>query len=367
MKMHPKLLLVFLCFSQASFADCTDVIKLSKITTEVVQNKDSFESNASAFCKEYKSLSSSTKSATYGLSYKFLAASMGNANASETEVASKVCSSDASQASRSDAYRQYVESISDKAYSAYEACERMKGAKMTFTLNSLLNKSITISVGNSTNVAAPAEIAFDTSGDAKCEWKTKGASQETLSLPTGSSALLKCSRKNTDEESAIIITVISDSNGNSLTIPWAALDKDGVPIDHLRLLNKKFETAIANLDIASKQLTSAVVSFSSTQCPSGWEEYAPAYGRFIRGIDKSGGKTDPVGLREPGALQDDQFRKHSHEISLQGASGNRAFVNRGPAWGYDDWHGATSTTSSNEVGADETRPKNVSLLYCVKK
>jgi len=338
------------------------------MTTEVIQNKDSFESSASAFCREYKSVSSSAKSATYGLSYKFLAASMGNSNASETEVASKVCSSDASQTSRSDAYRQYIESISDKAYSAYEACERMKGAKMTFTLNSLLNKSISIYVGNSTNVVAPAQIAFDTAGDAKCEWIPKEPSQEkTISLPTGSSALLKCSRTNTDEESAIIITAFSDSYGNSLTIPWAALDKNGMPIDYLKLLNKKFETAIANLDMASKQLAGAVVSFSSTQCPSGWEEYVPAYGRFIRGIDKSGGKTDLDGLRAPGTLQDDQFKKHSHEISLQGAAGNSAFHNRAPAWGYDDFHGAVSTASSKEVGADETRPKNVSLLYCIKK
>jgi len=364
MQIYPKLLIVFLCFSQASYADCTDVIKLSKITTEVIQNKDSFESNASAFCKEYKSSGSSVKTATYGLSYKFLAASMGNANASETEVASKVCSSDASQASRSDAYRQYVESISDKAYSAYESCERMKGAKMTFTLNSLLNKSITISVGNSSNIAAPAVITFDTSGDAKCEWKTTGASQETLSLPTGSSALLKCSRTNIGEESAITITETSSANGNSLTIPWAALDKDGVPIDHLKLLNKKFETAIANLDAASRQLTGAIVSFNSAQCPSGWEEFVPAYGRFIRGIDKSG-IIDPDGNRNPGGLQEDAIKEHTHNLPNNNILYSGA--NGGPHSPWVGGNGIGKTGGIVEGHGIETRPKNVALLYCLRK
>ena len=34
-----------------------------------------------------------------------------------------------------------------------------------------------------------------------------------------------------------------------------------------------------------------VAAFNLTACPSGWTEYTPAYGRFIRGIDKSGSNT----------------------------------------------------------------------------
>ena len=357
----------FLCLAAPAMAECIDVIKLSKVTSEVVQSKDSFESNASAFCKEYKSNTTSTKSASYGLSYKFLAASMGTANASETEVASKVCSSDASQSSRSDAYRQYVESISEKAYSAYEACERFKGADITFTLNSILTKSLTISVGNSSKKSAPALITFAPDGAAKCEWQSLGPQQSTLTLPTGSSALLRCTRTDIGEESAITITDTSTSNSNSLTIPWAAVGADGIAIDHLKTLNKKFEAAIASLELASKQLTGAVVSFNSTQCPAGWVEYTEGYGRFIRGIDKSGSKIDPSEKREPGSQQDDLVRRHNHQLSLRGASGNNAFVNRSPAWGYDNWLGAATATTTAEAGGDETRPKNVALLFCAKK
>lgn len=359
-----------LTLNQASYADCTDVIKLSKITSEVVQNRDSFESNASAFCKEYKSTSTTAKSANYGLSYKFLAASMGTANASETEVASKVCSSDASQSSRADAYRQYVESISDKAYSAYEACERMKSAEITFTLNSLLNKSITISVGNSSKKAAPAQIAFDASGGATCEWKIIGQKQDILTLPTGSSALLKCSRSNIEEEAAITITETSSASGNSLTIPWAALDKNGVPIDHIKLLNKKVENSVAQLEAITKQIVGAVIPFKASECPNGWAEYEPAKGRFIRGIDRSG-TIDPDGkTRVIGSIQDDDVKAHTHpykDIYWSEAWGTVAgslWGNKGDQDRDNKGYEMDRTTVSNQ--GSESRPKNVSLLYCIK-
>lgn len=353
------------------FADCTDVIKLSKTTSEVVQNRDSFESSAAAFCKEYKSTSSTSKSASYGLSYKFLAASMGNSAASETDVASKFCSSDSSQASRSDAYRQYVESISDKAYSAYQACESMKNADITFTLNSLLSKSIIISVGNSSKKSAPALMAFDTSSGAKCEWKSANPSTDTISLPTGSTARLNCSRTDTSEESAITITEISGANGNSLTIPWAALDKNGLPVDQLSLLNKKFEAAISKLDALSSQLVGGVVAFNSKRCPIGWDEFVPAYGRFVRGLDRSGANIDVDGERQIGSPQSDDIKAHSHQYNdiywseAWGSVGNKLVGNRGDQ--DQDNKGYEMSRTTGESGGRETRPKNVALLYCVRK
>ncbi len=51
----------------------------------------------------------------------------------------------------------------------------------------------------------------------------------------------------------------------------------------------------------------AIVAFDATACPKGWFEYAPAYGRFLRGIDSSLGGIDPDGKRRPSSLQNDQF------------------------------------------------------------
>jgi hypothetical protein len=347
-------------------ADCTDVIKLSKTTSSTVQNKSSIDSAASSFCSEYKKGTSTTKSENYGISYKFLAASMGKNSASETEIASSFCSSDTSSSSRQDAYQQYVESISDKAYAAYTSCERMKSASVTFTINSLLKKSTMISVGNSASMNYTATLSYDTSEGTICAWYNPGVKPDTIQLNQGYSTTLKCTRSSTDEESAITITELSSGNANSLTIPWAAMDKDGLPVDHLRRLNQTVETATTELDTATKNLSGAVVSFNLSTCPTGWKDYQPAYGRFIRGIDKSGNKIDVDSTRAPGTLQNEDLKKHTHALTLVGRSGNKAFIDRPPAWGYDDAVGKPSTATTNETGGEETRPKNVALLYCEK-
>lgn len=367
MKTITSSLSLSLILCSAVNADCTDVIKLSKTTSSTVQNKSSIDSAASSFCSEYKKGSSSSKSENYGISYKFLAASMGKNSASETEIASSFCSSDSSSSSRQDAYQQYVESISDKAYSAYTSCERMKSASVTFTLNSLLKKSTMISVGNSASMNYTATLSYDTSEGTTCAWNNPGTKPDTIQLSQGNSSTLKCTRSTTDEESAITITELSSGNANSLTIPWAAMDKNGLPIDHLKRLNQSVETATTELDIATKSLTGSVIAFNLSSCPNGWQEYQPAYGRFIRGIDKSGNKIDPDSIRTPGTLQNEDLKKHNHTLTLAGRSGNKAFINHPPAWGYDDSVGAPSTASSNETGGEETRPKNVALLYCEKK
>ena len=57
----------------------------------------------------------------------------------------------------------------------------------------------------------------------------------------------------------------------------------------------------------------AVIAFDSEKCPTlGWREYKLAHGRFIRGINRSGGDIDPDGERKAGSIQDEQFAAHSH-------------------------------------------------------
>jgi len=104
-----------------------------------------------------------------------------------------------------------------------------------------------------------------------------------------------------------------------------------------------------------------VSAFSWTSCPTWWSEYTLAYGRFIRWIDKSWTSIDPDGERSVWDTQDDMFENHTHSTyhpwsqnaakrindRINIASDIQANVNI-PTWGT------------------ETRPKNVSLLYCKK-
>ena len=64
----------------------------------------------------------------------------------------------------------------------------------------------------------------------------------------------------------------------------------------------------------------AVIAFNLPACPAGWSEYKPAYGRFIRGIDKSGNKIDPDGQRKEESYQEDAIRNITG--SLNGVCGD---------------------------------------------
>jgi hypothetical protein len=135
----------------------------------------------------------------------------------------------------------------------------------------------------------------------------------------------------------------------------------------------------------------AVMAFNLSTCPAGWTEYAPARGRFVRGIDTTGSRdTDPDGRRQPGGTQDDAIRNITGSITgVLGGSGtawpwgfhpgnsgafsvarSRGEYNRynGP-YNPADGVGDTATFDASRVvrTAPENRPKNVALLYCEKQ
>jgi microcystin-dependent protein len=100
-------------------------------------------------------------------------------------------------------------------------------------------------------------------------------------------------------------------------------------------------------------------------------------GRFPRGVDGIAGN-DPDKLsriasnigglagNNVGSMQGDGVGGHSHVLTLNGRSGNEAFVNRGANWGYDDWQGGTSSATTAANSGNETRPKNVYVNYIIK-
>lgn len=348
-------------------ADCTDVIRLSKTVQTATQSRESFESHAANFCSEYKKGTNTTKSANYGISYKLIAASMGTSKASEEEVASKVCSSSSGETSRADAYQQYVETISEHAFKAYESCERLKTAKLDISINSVLSKEVVFSVGNSSTKVSEAKVQVIPSEGAKCTWLSGGSDGDTFSLGNGKTVFLKCTRTDIGQAQAITIGDLSDGAGARLTVPWQAMDSKGVPIDLAAALTAKIESALADLRDSNQAMKGGVLPFDSSNCPDGWETYMPAFGRFIRGIDRSETKIDPDGVRAPGSIQGDSLGKHGHSLTLTGRGGNKAFIARPPGWGYDDAEQAPSTANTAETGGAETRPKNVALLYCRRK
>jgi hypothetical protein len=144
----------------------------------------------------------------------------------------------------------------------------------------------------------------------------------------------------------------------------ATLDKD-------QLIELKRSLVI---EISSIQMPiGTVVAFSTNECPDGWSNYAPAYGRFIRGIDKEG-RTDPAGIRLPETLQSDSLKGHSHDGVITTSIGNsgqenQSFIDVGDGnIGKSTFNatGNNTKSSTKSFGDSETRPKNVALLYCEK-
>ncbi len=190
-----------------------------------------------------------------------------------------------------------------------------------------------------------------------------------------------------------------DANGNvgiNGTSPRARLDVNGNAVVRGQLdvtgNNGAIKFPDGTAQTTAAVLTGAVIAFNSEACPAGWTEYKPAYGRFIRGIDKGGDKNkgDPDGQRHPGDSQNDAIRNITGSISGVNGATNQAWQ-----WGfmpgtsgafdvqkkielynkfggqYSPPGGVGNTADFNASRvvptAEENRPKNVALLYCKKE
>ena len=86
-------------------------------------------------------------------------------------------------------------------------------------------------------------------------------------------------------------------------------------------------------------------------------------GRFIRGWDPSGYLGNPNGETEAGrtlgSYQPDIFKSHTHGYFTE-------IISPGTVWGGDANEYTHGVESSFATGGDETRPRNVALMFCIK-
>ena len=80
-------------------------------------------------------------------------------------------------------------------------------------------------------------------------------------------------------------------------------------------------------------------------------------GYFVRGLGTNANGTASVSY---GSIQADEFKSHSHTYSKISLITNGERDNNQQAG--DEY----ATTNTSAVGGDETRPKNIPLLYCIK-
>ena len=129
-----------------------------------------------------------------------------------------------------------------------------------------------------------------------------------------------------------------------------------------------------------------ISAFARTTCPTGWSEYTPARGRFLRGIDNGAGN-DPNGTRVPGGVQNDDFRSHKHDLGrlwsdstgspnglgtansiLRSVATNQDYGTDprglGIAVGTGSGGDGYMTDALRDTGGNETRPKNIAVTFC---
>ncbi|MDP2619170.1 MAG: hypothetical protein Q8P46_03175 [Hyphomicrobiales bacterium] len=125
-------------------------------------------------------------------------------------------------------------------------------------------------------------------------------------------------------------------------------------------------------DAPSGTPSGAVMAFNLTSCPTGWSEYTPAKGRFVRGVClTSSGCQDPDGVRSVGSTQADAFQGHKHAFDndLLGRFGSSDTIdgfNSNASYDNKTGNPVSDGTNDSPRTASETRSKNVALLYCQK-
>lgn len=126
----------------------------------------------------------------------------------------------------------------------------------------------------------------------------------------------------------------------------------------------------------------AIMAFNGNACPSGWDladgTNDPAVGggtnpmdlrgRFVRGSDPSAtndvdfaSRVGGTGTNKVGSTQGDELKSHSHTLPsfiniMAGAAGSA--IN--PLY-------RNSSENTQPSGGNETRPKNVAAIYCIKQ
>lgn len=271
---------------------CESLISLSKLSSTTIADKSAVEQHASNFCSEYSKSGGKSSSSSFGASYKFLSLSSANADTSVEAIASKYCSASSNFSQSSDAYKQYVDSIAPGAFEAYQQCIQLASRDVRFSLSAASTLpsefSMTVSFTGSGAANKSAEISANPASGISCTWDSK--TRPSVVLGTGQTTVLQCKRQEINRRGYVVVAR-TDGTKESMTIPWQAYSKDGVPIDALsafesrvRKLENDLAASVANYGVQQGTLANitnrtttletatAVVVARTNNCPAGWRQ-----------------------------------------------------------------------------------------------
>lgn len=349
-----------LCFGGSCFAgECDNIMSLSTGISIQTIDKSEFEEDAKAFCSQYGQASDNRNSTIFEIATAKVSGFLGISKSRKNEIASKICKASNSSELSDTAYQSYIRSIDSNAVRAYEVCQTYNnvGISFDFDVNSVGEEDFTIVAKYRGGRESSAKFHFTKSDGVDCEWDTNSSGTEIqnhyLTIQDVGNASLKCKRNDSSRNHNVTVVETNFAESRPLRYVWTEY-KDGIPVNRLRELQHSFK--------------GSVVAFDSIECPRGWKEYEYAYGRFVRGIDRTEQNIDPEGLREPGTHQGDDFKKHNHTgvygVHQHAGTGSPTHMSPEVPGHTPEHHAIEWSVVYN--GGDETRPKNVALLYCIR-
>ena len=194
-----SVLVLYLYSAYAISSDCTDVIRLSAISSSTIQDENSFIKDASNFCKTYSKNKGGANAQSVNVGYGGFSFGGATARSSSSSLAEKLCKSSNLSELRDNAYKTYIRTIAPQAYSSYNQCIKAGNALKVSLLGGTENTASIRVAYNAQNKGLKGGITVDTDDSIKCSWKNSSTqTSEILLISNGQSKILKCKRDSSE-------------------------------------------------------------------------------------------------------------------------------------------------------------------------
>ncbi len=261
------------CFASEALANCENIITLSKVTSAVALNRDQFQSTLDNFCREQKN--SSGKSANGSLSLGPIG--LGGGGSSSNQSYDQYCQQNQNKSFGDEAFRQYVESISPRAYDAYEKCLKSVGVDFDLTAMNAKYFTLLVSFSSRNDLSKAAIVSYVPNGDGViCQWENQMSAETSPAASNTSPAQmighgrtysLQCTRQDYKKEDQITIYRADSSDHEQLTIPWRRYNDDLIPVDTVEELANSLNKLRSDVSALSGKYSAKLY-----KCPTGWKD-----------------------------------------------------------------------------------------------